>query len=158
MAQQAQAKQLIGTMLMMAAGATQNPLRRLVAGKDPIEEEDHMFRNSVRDGGVFSILGDTYEEINFLTNGLLQETVTNERYRGRTEMGVFNGPVGSMANDMTRIIGALAHGEMNQTDLKRIAVNTPFVYNWQFRYLTNQWIESTSLPKTRAAAHRETIQ
>lgn len=156
--QKPDAQKLIGTMLMMAAGATQNPLRRLVAGQDPMQEEDHMFRNAVRDGGVFSVLGDVYEEINFLSNGLLQETVTNERYRGRTEMGVFNGPVGSMANDMTRIIGAVAHNEMNQTDLKRLAVNTPFVYSWQLRYLTNQWIENTGLPKTRAMAHKRANQ
>jgi hypothetical protein len=152
--QQAEGRQLIGTMLMMAAGATQNPLRRLASGQDPMQEEDHMFQNAVRDGGVFSILGDAYQEANFLSSGFLQEAVTNERYRGRTEMGVMNGPVGGMANDMTRIIGAIASREMNKTDLKRIAVNTPIVYSWQTRNLVNKWIENTSLPKTRQAAHK----
>lgn len=155
--QRPDAQKLIGTMLMMAAGATQNPLRRLVAGQDPIQEDDHMFRNAIRDGGVFSVLGDAYEEANFLTNGYLQESVGNERYRGRTEMGVFNGPIGGMANDMSRVIGMLARNEINQTDLKRIAVNLPFVYSWQMRGLTNKMITSLNIPETPAQARRQKL-
>lgn len=152
--QQGENKQLIGTMLMMAAGATQNPLRRLVAGQDPMQEDNHMFQNAVRDGGVFSILGDPYQEMNWLTNGRLQETVTNERYRGRTEMGVMNGPIGGTINDMRLSLSALAFGEMNKTDLKRMAVNTPFLYTWQLRNVVNKAIENSGLPKTRTAAHK----
>lgn len=152
--QKPDARKIIGTMLMMTAGATQNPLRRLASGKDPMEEEDHMLRNSIRDGGVFSVLGDTYEDMNYLTHGFVQESVTNERYRNRTEMGVFNGPIGGMANDMTRVIGMVASQEWNQTDLKRLAVNMPFLYSWELRNQTNKWIQATGLPKTRTSAHK----
>lgn len=155
--QRPDAQKLIGTMLMMTVGSTQNPLRRLVAGKDPTEEDEHMFRNAVRDGGVFSILGDGYEEMNFITHGLINEQfggVQNERYFNRTEMGVFNGPIGGMANDLTKIIGMVGSSELNQSDLRRMASNTPFLYSWQLRALVNKWIENTELPENRNKAHK----
>ena len=51
-------------------------------------------------------------------------------------------------------IGALANNEMNKTDLKRMAVNTPFLYSWQLRNVVNKGIENSGLPKTRTAARK----
>lgn len=152
--QRPDANKIIGTLAMMAAGATQNPLRRLIAGKDPFEEEDHMFRNAMRDGGVFSILADGYEDLNFLTSNYFQDLVNNERYNGRLEMGVFNGPIGGIANDMTRIIGMSLSGEFNQQDMRRLAWNIPVAYSWQFRGLVNKMIENGIAPKTRGEARK----
>jgi hypothetical protein len=158
--QKPEADKLIGTMFMMATGATQNPLRRIINGQDPLEENDHMFRNAIRDGGVFSILADGYEDLNYLTSGFFQDNVSNERYRNRLEMGVLNGPIGGMANDTTRIIGMVLSGELNQTDIKRMATLVPFAYSWQFRALSNKMIEGLGLPKTRTAARnmKEALQ
>jgi hypothetical protein len=152
MLQQPDAQKIVGTLLMMTAGATQNPLRRIVNGQDPHQEDDYMFRNAMRDGGVFSSFMDLYEDANFLTNGLLQETVTNERYRNRLEMGAWNGPAMAPLGDTARIIGMVGRGEWNQQDLKRLAVNVPFLYSWQTRQLTNMMLEQTGLPETRAKA------
>jgi hypothetical protein len=146
---------VLGTMLMMAAGATQNPLRRIVNGQDPLEEDDNMFRNAVRDGGVFSILGDTYEDLNFLTSSVFQDTVNNERYRNRLEMGVFNGPIGGIANDMSRVIGMAASGDYNQQDMKRLITLVPLAYSWQFREIHNKMLEGLGLPKNRNAAIKQ---
>jgi len=152
--QRPDAQKLIGTMLMMAAGATQNPLRRIVNGKDPVEEENHMFRNAMRDGGVFSSLTDAYEEVDFLTHGLLQETVTNERYRGRSEMGVMNGPIGGGISDLSRIISMVGTGEFNKTDLRRVVRNVPILSTWQLRAGIDKWIEHRGLPKNRSSAKK----
>ena len=153
--QKPDARKIIGTMLMMTAGATQNPLRRLVAGQDPMEEEDHMFRNAIRDGGVFSSLGDPYEEMAYLLHGLFDDDhVSNERYRNRTEMGVLNGPIGGMVNDMSKIMGMVSSREFNKSDSRRAAANTPFLYSWELRGAVNKWIENSELPKTRQKAHK----
>ena len=152
--QKPEADKLIGTMFMLTVGATQNPLRRIIAGQDPVEEKDHMLRNAIRDGGVFSILGDTYQDLNFLTSNFFQDLVNNPRYQGRLEMGVFNGPIGGMVNDTSRIIGMTLSREWNQTDLKRMATLVPFAYSWQFRGLANKMIAGTNFPKTRQQAHK----
>lgn len=152
--QRPDADKLIGTMFMLSVGATQNPLRRIINGQDPSEEDDHMLRNAIRDGGVFSILGDTWQDLNFLTSNYFQDLVSNERYRNRLEMGVFNGPIGGIANDMTRIIGMGLSGELNQTDLKRLTTLVPMAYSWQFRALNSKMIEGLGLPKTREQAHK----
>lgn len=150
--QQPDAQKIVGTLLMMTAGATQNPLRRIVSGQDPHQEDDHMFRNAMRDGGVFSSFMDLYEDFNFATNGLLEETVTNERYKNRLEMGTWNGPALAPLGDMARVIGMMGRGEWNQQDVKRLMVNIPFLYAWQTRYLANKMLQESGLPETRAQA------
>ncbi len=152
--QKPEADKLVGTMFMLTVGATQNPLRRIISGKDPVEEKDHMLRNAIRDGGVFSILGDAYQDLNFLSSNFFQDLTNNERYRDRLEMGVFNGPIGGMVNDASRIIGMTLSREWNQTDIKRMATLIPFAWSWQFRALNNKMIEGLGLPKTRAQAHK----
>jgi len=152
--QKPEADKLIGTMLMLAAGATQNPLRRMANGQPPLQDDDHMLRNAIRDGGVFSIMSSAFEDINFLTNSLLQQDSKNERYRNRTEMGVFNGPVGGIANDMVKIVGMAGRNEVNKQDLKRMAGLIPFLTSWQLRSSVNKWIDSTSYPKNRDQAHK----
>jgi hypothetical protein len=152
--QKPEAEKIVGTLLMMAAGATQNPLRRISNGQDPHQEDDHMFRNAMRDGGVFSSFMDTYEDANFLVNGLFQENVTNERYRNRTEMGAFNGPAFSAINDMTRIIGMVGRQEWNQQDIKKFASNVPFVWSWELRRQVSKMIDGMGVPKTREQAHK----
>ncbi len=151
------ARKMLGTMLMLAAGATQTPLRRLANGKDPVQKDDNMFLNAIRDGGPFSIFSEPLQAINFLTNDSLSEIVSNEKYRHRTEMGAFNGPIGGAINDFSRIMGALLHNEMNQTDLKRLAYNIPPGGAWELRGIINKWIESSDYPKTRGQAHKEHI-
>ena len=69
-------------------------------------------------------------------------------------MGVFNGPIGGMVNDASRIIGMTLSREWNQTDIKRMATLIPFAWSWQFRALNNKMIEGLGLPKTRAQAHK----
>lgn len=152
--QKPEADKMIGTMFMMMVGSTQNPLRRIINGQDPEEESDHMLRNAIRDGGVFSIIGDAWQDLNFLSSNYFQDLVSNERYRNRLEMGVFNGPIGGIANDMSRIIGMTLSGELNQTDLRRLSTLVPVAYSWQFRALSNKMIQSTTLPKTREKAHK----
>lgn len=152
--QQPDADKLLGTILMMCVGAYINPLRRLVAGKDPLEKDEHMYENMIRESGVLSIFGDAYEDLNFVTHDFFKPDTPNERYQGRTEMGVLNGPIGSILNDSTRIAHMFLTGQINKTDLKRLAVNIPFIYDWQFRSTINNLIESSSYPKTAAQARK----
>lgn len=152
--QRPDANKIMGTLFMMAVGSTQNPLRRIINGQDPMEEKDHMLRNALRDGGVFSIISDGWQDINFLTSNYFQDLVSNERYRNRMEMGVFNGPIGGIANDITKIIGMTASGELNQNDLKRLTTLMPIANSWQFRALNTKMIESTGYPKTRYQANK----
>lgn len=153
--QRPDAEKLIGTMLMLTAGATVTPLRRLAKGEDPIQEDDNMFWNAMVDGGVFSSITDTLEYANVLMGGNLLKDVKNDRYAERTIAGALAGPVGGMADDMVHILKMMSSGNFNQNDVNKMARLIPFTQSWHTRYLSNKMVESFGLPKTYNEASRQ---
>lgn len=153
--QRPDAEKLIGTMLMLSAGSMVTPMRRLAKGEDPIQDGDNMFWNAMVDGGVFSVITDTLEQVNVLMGGALLKDVKNDRYGQRTIAGFLAGPLGSMGDDMAHIMRMMATGNYNQTDVNKAARLIPFTQSWQFRGFSNKIVESSGLPKTYGEASKQ---
>lgn len=151
--QRPDAEKLTGLMLMMMAGATVTPLRRIVKGEDPIQDDDNMFKNAIVDSGVFSVVGESIELANVLTQGRLLKS-QNDRYRHRTLAGALAGPVVGMGDDFLHVLNMAGSGNYNQTDLNKMARLVPFMQAWYLRGLSNKMVESVGLPETYADAAR----
>lgn len=152
------ADKLVGTMLMLMAGATVTPLRRAVRGEDPIQDDDSMFYNALVDSGVFSSIMSTVNTADILAQGAFLKRLginENDRYRNRTVMGALGGPVGSILDEASHTFGMIASGNYNQNDLNKMARLIPYTQAFYLRALTNKMIESTGLPKTAAQASRQ---
>lgn len=153
--QQPDAEKLLGTMMMLGAGALVDPLRRMSRGEDAMANDENMYWAAVTNSGIFSFLTDSLEDINILTGGTLLKNIKNDRYRERTFFGVAGGPLGGIAEDLYRIAGMTASGEYNQTDVNKMARLLPFTQTWYLRGLSNKMVEGLDLPKSRAAAAAE---
>jgi hypothetical protein len=150
--QRPDSEKLIGTVLMLSAGAMVTPLRRLVKGEEPFEDDDNMFWNAAVDGGVFSSITDTLETVNVLMGGALLKDVKNDRYKNRTISGMLGGPIAGMGEDIAHIIRMMASGNYNQTDVNKMARLIPFAQTWYLRGLSNKMVESMNIPKTYGQA------
>jgi hypothetical protein len=153
--QRPDSEKMIGAMLMLAAGSMVTPLRRLVKGQDPIQEDDNMFMNAMIDGGVFSLPMDLIETANVFSGGAIFKDISNDRYRERSIAGLIAGPVAGIADDLARVIRMGASGHANQQDMNRLARLIPFLQSWQLRGFSNKMVESMDLPKNARQAEKQ---
>ncbi len=152
--QRPDAEKLMGTMLMLSAGAMVSPLRHISRGESPIQDDESMFMNALRDSNVFSFLTETLDDVNLLTGGNLLKGMQNDKYRNRTQAGSA-GPIVGSAYDIAHILTMMGTGNYNQTDIRKMAGMTlPPTQAWYLRGLTNKMLESTGLPKTFSEADR----
>lgn len=153
--QKPDAEKILGSLLMLTTGAMVTPLRRIAKGEDPIQDDDHMFRNALIDGGIVSGPMDLLEMANGLSGGLLLPENTNDKYRDRSIAGYLAGPLGSIGNDLQHIIKMSATGNLNKNDLNKAVRMIPAMQPWYLRGASNKLVESTNLPKTYSEASRQ---
>lgn len=154
--QQPDSQKIIGTVLMLGAGAMQEPLYRFAKGEpaEPDDENKWIFQ-AITNSGVFSLPAEFVQEANILSQGKLFPGITNERSRNRSIAGIIAGPTGGIIDDISKIMVMAGTGNYNESDIKRLARMTPIVSSVYMRGLTNKWIESLDLPKTSNEANKE---
>jgi len=148
-------QKLLGTSLMLGAGATIDPLRKIAMGQEVNLEDEHLFAGALLNSGVFSIPTEAIQEINILSGGKLLKGVTNDRYRDRTIAGIAAGPIGGMTDDLIKIIRMMGTGNYNENDVKKMTRMLPLAQTIWFRGATNSLVESLQLPKTEAQAAKQ---
>lgn len=142
------AEHLTGLAWMMAMGSLVSPLRRISKGESPIDDETKMFTDMLTDSGILTPIMSLVENANILANGAILNGISNDRYRQRSIAGALGGPVLGLGDDVTRIIGMLLSGRLNETDVKKAARLIPMMQPWYLKGLQNKMIESLGLPKT----------
>lgn len=152
--QRPDAEHLTGLVWMLAAGSLVSPLRRLAKGEAAIDEDSNMFKDALTDSGILSPIMSIVEDANILTNGRLLHGISNDRYRQRSFAGSIGGPVAGVANDVTRILGMMLIGRLNETDVKKAGRLIPTIQPWYLKGLQNKAIESLGLPRTLADAEK----
>lgn len=153
--QRPDAEKLLGTFIMLTAGALVTPLRRITKGEDPIQDGDKMAINAMIDSGVFSAPMDIFQTINALTAGTLMKDSQNDRYQNRSIAGYLMGPIGGTADDFAHIIRMMGTGNFNKQDLKKAIRQIPGTQPWYARGAWNKLIGSTSLPENFGEAQRQ---
>lgn len=146
--QRPDAEKIAGTMWMLMAGSLVSPLRRISKGEPAIDEDSNMFKDAFTDSGIFSPIMSIVEDANILTNGAILRGISNDRYRQRSFAGAAGGPVVGVANDVSRILGMMLRGELNETDVKKAGRLIPATQAWYLKGLMNKSIEALGLPKT----------
>lgn len=145
--QRPDAEHLTGLVWMLAAGAMVAPLRRLSKGEPMIDEDSNMFRDALTDSGVLTPIMGLVEDANILTNHTVLGS-SNDRWKNRGFAGTVGGPVVGMGEDITRVLGMVASGRINETDVKKAGALVPGMQPWYLRGLKNHMLEGLGLPKT----------
>ena len=155
--QQPDPQKIMGTVLMLGAGAMQEPLYRFAKGETEMEpnNENKWIFQSITNSGVFSLPAEFVQEANIIAQGRLFPGITNERFKNRSLSGVLFGPQGGIADDLSKIMTMAISGNYNENDVKKMARMTPVVSSIYLRGLTNKWIESMGMPKTYNEAKGE---
>lgn len=152
--QQADGEKLLGVMGMLAAGYFVDPLRRIARGEEPFPEnltEKQIFLATINNSGYFSYFANIVSDINLISGDNLLGDLRSDKYKDRARTG-FLGPSWGTVNRMADIISALASGEMNENDAKKMARMIPFANaSWTF-WMSKYLVESLELPKSRSDA------
>ena len=145
--QKPDAQHLTGLVMMLAAGSLVAPLRKISKGQKPIDDETSMFWDAAQDSGVLSPITSLIEDANILTHGRILRGFSNDRYRQRSELSAALGPIFGMGQDVSKIIGMMLDGRLNESDAKRAARLIPMMQPWYLKGLQNKMIEGLDLPK-----------
>ena len=151
--QSADSKALLGFLAMSAVSVWQEPLRRIVNGKDAFTDEDDLQKitlQGVMQNGFFGILPSAVEGLNLAFHNELIPKLQGERYKDRNLR--IGGAGIDYVNDVFNLLGMAYSGKINQNDVKRSARLLPFIGNFYIRGLINQMIDGLEIPETRAEA------
>lgn len=151
--QRPDAEKLIGAMLMLAAGSMVSPLRHIVKGESPIQDDESMFMNALRDSNLFSLITETIDDVNLITGSHFLENMKNSKYANRSQAGAA-GPIVGAGYDIAHILYHAAKRNFSQTDMKKMGGLIPPFNAWYLRALGNYATEATGLPKTYSEAQR----
>jgi hypothetical protein len=152
--QQADAEKFIGVMMMLGTGFLVDPFRRIMRGEDPMPDTltpKQIAWATINNSGYFSWFANVVSNANLLTGESFLGNLRSDKFKDRTRAGLL-GPAWGTANRMLDITSALASGEMNESDAKKMARMIPFANaSWTW-WMSKHLIESLDLPKTRAEA------
>jgi len=152
--QQADAEKLLGVMAMLSTGYLVDPMRRVARGEDMFPDtlsDKQILWATINNSGYFSWFANILANANLLTGDQLLGNLRSDKYKDRTRAGLL-GPAWGTVNRMADIISALASGEMNEADAKKMARMLPFANaSWTW-WMSKHLVESLGLPKTRAEA------
>lgn len=153
--QQADAEKFIGVLAMLGTGFLVDPMRRIARGEDPMPDTltpKEIAWSTINNSGYFSWFANVLSNANLLTGDSLLGNLRSDKFKDRTRSGLL-GPAWGTVNRMADIFTALASGEMNESDAKKMARMIPFANaSWTY-WMSKHLIESLELPKTRAEAH-----
>jgi hypothetical protein len=153
--QQGDAEKLLGVMGMLATGFFVDPFRRVARGEEMFPEslsDKQIFWATVNNSGYFSWFANILANANLISGGNLIGDLRSDKYKNRTRAGLL-GPAWGTVNRMADIVSALASGEMNEADAKKMARMIPFANASWTAWMSNHLVESLQLPKNRSAAH-----
>jgi hypothetical protein len=152
--QQADAEKLIGVCMMLATGYLVDPMRRAARGEELFPENlsaKQIAWATINNSGYFSLFANILTDANLLTGESLLGNLRSDKYRDRSRTSIL-GPAWGTVNRMNDVMLALASGEMNEADAKKMARMMPFANATWTTLMTNHLIESLELPKTRRTA------
>jgi len=141
-------KVLQGIIAMQIVSCFQDPLRRMLSGKEPFDDEKTAFEtmvNAAMQNGLLGILPNFIEQANLITNGDLLGKAQGFRYQDRPGL---HPPALDLAYDTLGSIWMFASGKYSQDGMKKVAKISPFAGNWYMRGLLNGMIEESGLPKS----------
>src|SRR5690242_1596445 len=148
------AEKMLGVMMMLGSGFFIDPLRRVIRGEEAFPDklsDKEMLWATINNSGYFSYFANIMANANILTSNDLLGNLRSDKYKDRTRAGLL-GPVWGTANRMANIVDALANGEMNEADAKKMARMIPYANASWLAGMSNKLIEGLGLPKNRAAA------
>lgn len=141
-------KVLQGIIAMQIVSCFQDPLRKILSGKEPFDDEQTAFNimvNSAMQNGLLGILPNIIEQANLITNGDLLGKAQGFRYQDRPGL---HPPALDLAYDTLGAVWMFASGKYSQSGMKKVAKISPFAGNWYIRGLINGAIEESDLPKS----------
>lgn len=155
--QQPDAQKLTGIMFMLASGYFISPLRRLARGEEALPDnqtDKERMWETIQDSGYFSFFANVVADVNVLLHPDLLRGLKNDKYGDRTRAGLL-GPAFGKANDFFDILGAISSGQMNKTDLKKMARMIPIANSTWLAGYTKSLIEGSNWPKNRDQARAQ---
>jgi hypothetical protein len=142
---------IMGAAAMMAVGSLTNPLRLISRGEEPDLDPARLFWGGVLNSGVGGIAVDLFNRANAI--GDIIPSLVIDRYSGKG-LELLAGMPGTVADVIFKLGGQFANNEWNKHDLKKAKRVIPLAEALEFRYLTNSWIDSLDIPKTRSKARK----
>ena len=150
--QYADANTLQGIIAISIMSSIQDPLRRMVAGKEPFEDEasvKDIILNTIMQNGFFGVLPSAVESLNLIAHNDLLGRSQGFRYKERTGLG---GPLVDYAHDAADSAYMLLSGKINKTGVKKTMNLLPVTGNVYVRGLLNAWREGLDIPDTFSEA------
>ena len=147
----------VGAAIVIAT--QQDVLRKLVKGEEVTEEDLDpwtMAKKGVLNSGVLGIFGETFNKTNAAFN--IFPDIKVDRFADKGKLELLSGAPYSFINFVGLAAGQLATGEWNQADLKTMKRNVPLIETLFTKKLSNDAIESSDIPETRAKAHKEKLR
>ena len=140
-------EKILGTMLMLTAGALIQPMRRLARGDEPFIEDDKWWMMALEDSNVFSFITPEIEGLNILLDDKILAN-RNDRWKNRTVAGTLMGPNAGLGMDLLNLMRHSLSGEWSQQDIQRVARSIPMANPFWARRMWKQIQESSGLPET----------
>jgi hypothetical protein len=151
---------LLKMLWMYGAGSLVSPTRRMSRGEKPWPDnmtDIQIAYEAFSDSGVFSVIGNTLNIVNYLTNNKLMGDLKNDKFTNRARTGIFgmSDVLSSTASRISDVLGMAAHNEWNERDLKTAAHMLPITGAMYGHWASDKLIESWNLPRNRRAAEVE---
>ncbi len=134
-----------GIAMMMAVSSLVQPLREIADGKEPDIDPANMFKRAIISSGVLGTYGDIFNRINSMGNIIPSMRV--DRFKHTRNLFTFAPE--SLIHDFVSVFGAVANGEMNKTDMKKLQRLVPLTNLIYLRQFMNSLIEDSDLPNNR---------
>ncbi len=134
-----------GIAMMMAVSSLVQPLREIADGKEPDLDPANMFKRAIISSGVLGTYGDIFNRINSMGNIIPSMRV--DRFKHTRNLFTFAPE--SLIHDFVSVFGAVANGEMNKTDMKKLQRLVPLTNLIYLRQFMNSLIEDSDLPNNR---------
>ena len=147
--QRPDAEKLQGLLGMLLVGAFVGAGRQVIAG-EPVElDMESLIREAIFNSGIASPYTDAYARLGSVFDLPYSKI---DRFRNLSTAQALLGGLTGNFDSLTGALQALARGEMNQRDAKRMAKTFPWMNSILIKKQVNDAIKQLGLPETRAQA------
>jgi hypothetical protein len=133
-----------GLIAMWAASTTVEPLRALLAGKEPDMEPAAVFKKGLLNSGALGLPLSFFNTFNSM--GKVAEGLQLDRYKYRDRgLAVSAGAPGTLAAATLNFLGMAMNNDWNKKELEQLSRTIPLSHAIEFRAILNKAIDSLDL-------------
>ncbi|HYT01772.1 MAG TPA: hypothetical protein VEL70_02600 [Candidatus Acidoferrum sp.] len=143
--QRPDAEKVVSMLLMMSAASMVGPMRQLAAGQEVDMNPDTLFKEAFFNSGVLGIYGDVPARL----LAAFDLPFAPHRYKKKSFSEMVLGPLGGLGQMGMDLVNSAISGQMTESDVKKLIRLIPFMNAFYLRKLTNQWVDTLSLPQKR---------